>query len=80
MRPPFDASPADLARFAEEVLAEAGIGEWAVAIIHDGRLVERRFSRAVGRAASVDARTMFNLQSVAKPVIACLPPPSITMR
>jgi CubicO group peptidase (beta-lactamase class C family) len=70
-RPRLDADPGDLIRFAEQVLVEAGVRDWAVAIIHDGRVVERRFSTGAGSAGhKVDAGTMFRMHSVAKPVIA----------
>jgi proline iminopeptidase len=71
VRPGLDASPADLARFAEEVLVEAGDRDWAVALIRDGRVIERRFSRggdATGHA--VVGATTFDLASIAKPVMA----------
>ncbi|HUG39833.1 MAG TPA: serine hydrolase domain-containing protein, partial [Longimicrobiales bacterium] len=71
VRPTLDATPADLSRFAEEVLVEAGIREWALAVIHEGRPVERRFSAGVdGPGQTVSGTTMFNLESVAKPVVA----------
>ncbi|HUP19070.1 MAG TPA: serine hydrolase, partial [Gemmatimonadota bacterium] len=71
VRPTLDATPADLARFAAEVLVEAGIREWALAVFHEGRPVERRFSAGVdGPGQTVSGTTMFNLESVAKPVVA----------
>jgi CubicO group peptidase (beta-lactamase class C family) len=70
-RPNPAASPADLARFAEEVLAEAGVRDWAVALIRDGRVMERRFSRGGdGIGHAVDGATTFDLASIAKPVMA----------
>jgi CubicO group peptidase (beta-lactamase class C family) len=71
VRPGLNAGLADLARFAEEVLVEAGVRDWSVAFIHDARVVERRFSEGVGNTGKpVNAGTLFRMHSVAKPVIA----------
>jgi CubicO group peptidase (beta-lactamase class C family)/imidazolonepropionase-like amidohydrolase len=70
LRPGPDAGMRDLVRFAEHALVEAGVQDYAIAVIDGGRVVERRFSTGPGGAPTVDGATRFDLASIAKPVMA----------
>jgi CubicO group peptidase (beta-lactamase class C family) len=70
IRPGPAAGAGDLERFAEEALVEAGVRDYAIAVIDGGRVVGRRFSVGPGGAPTVDGATVFDLASIAKPVMA----------
>ena len=71
IRPTVGGSPQEFARFAELALAEAGVKGWGLAVIRDGRVVVERFGGAASEAREpVTGETLFDAESIAKPVTA----------